>query len=234
MPSRPITEIYIDTGDIDEITHFCNSGGISGVTTNPMLVPSEFQRSYWDYAQQVVGAAKGMPVSIEVLGSSVEQTISEALILDALGPNVYVKIPWHLGGEADNSVAIKALSSRGIRVNVTGVMTVGQVQDALTWLDSGVEAIISIFAGRIADSGVDPLSIIEPAVAMLKASSSIRLLWASSREIYNVSQAAMAGCDIITCKAAILRNLDRIGRDLDLMSREVCAELSGAAQKLSW
>lgn len=186
---------------------------IAGYTTNPsLLAGSEFGGGYYYLCRHLVEAAGRLPLSLEVLSETREEILYEAKLLSAMGNNVYVKIPIVTSEGQSNVPIINEVSSWGIRVNVTAVMTLVQVESLI--LSADIPSIVSIFAGRIADTGVDPAPIMHVAKASLLRYPKCELLWASTREPLNIVQAQDAGCDIITVPPGILAKArERFGGD---------------------
>lgn len=204
-------KIYADTGNPDSVRDLDSS--IAGFTTNPTIVKSRGAASYMAFASQYLLAVSGRPCSFEVLADDLPTMADQAELLHGLGENVWVKIPVCNSHGEFTSPLVRDLVRAGIKVNVTAVFTKGQVRGAIDGLKDGV-GIISVFAGRIADTGRDPERIIRSA-EHLSRGSNIQILWASTREPFNVLQAARAGAHIITMGPELIRkHLAAKGRDL--------------------
>jgi transaldolase len=175
---------------------------------------------YEEFARRVLAAVPDRSVSFEVFSDDFAEMIDQALVLASFGPNVYVKIPVMNTRREFSGTVIRTLSAAGVMLNVTAVLTVDQVRRIAESLEAGTPAIVSVFAGRIADTGVDPAPIMREAREALTPRPKAELLWASSREVLNIFQAEDVGCDIITVTNDILARLSLIGKDLDDYSLE--------------
>jgi len=215
----PDIAIFVDCADFSSIRKALALPWTAGFTTNPSLVAQVGVADYTAYAKEVLALVPSMPVSFEVLSNTVDGMEQEARIIHSWGRNVYVKIP--VLDPAGNFMGglIKKLSSDGIPVNVTCVFTPEQAKIAAEALHATTPAYVSVFAGRIADVGIDPIPIVEECREMLKGLSNAQLLWASTREVYNIWQAADAGCDIITAPLAMVAKLRDIDKDLTELAR---------------
>jgi len=216
----PNITIFVDCADFSSIRKALALPWTGGFTTNPSLISQAGVADYTAYAREVLALVPAMPVSFEVISNSVDGMEKEARVIHSWGKNVYVKIP--VIDPAGNSMGelIKKLSSEGIPVNVTCVFTPEQAQIAANALDAATPAFVSVFAGRIADVGIDPLPIVEECRDILKRLPNVALLWASTREVYNIWQAANAGCNIITAPLAVVAKLGKTGKDLTELSRD--------------
>ena len=184
---------------------------LQGFTTNPSLMRAAGVTNYERWARELLDLTL-LPISFEVIADDFREMEHQAVTLASWGPNVYVKIPiTNTKGESAIET-IRRLSHEGIKINVTAVMTNPQIDVALRALDDGAPSIISIFAGRIADTGIDPDSLIN--FAWSRVGHSVEVLWASPREVYNVAQAQDAGADIITCTPELLNKLYLLGKPL--------------------
>lgn len=222
---------YLDGASLADMKRL--SGRWEGLTTNPSLMKKAGITDYREFAHAVLEVSGGLPVSFEVLASSVEETIRQAVEMSRWAPNVYVKIPVIFPEFPDGSFVgevIHVLSGSGVKLNVTAVMTLAQVETALFSL-IGRGHVISIFAGRIADAGVDPEPIVREAVAMTRGSQSI--LWASAREVFNVKQAARCGADIITLAPDLFEKMEGFGRDLTERSLETVRQFQRDAEGIT-
>lgn len=218
LPTDLNVKIFADGADLAGLRDLCRDPGISGFTTNPTLMRQAGVGDYETFAHQVLAAVDGRSVSFEVLCDEFDEMERQALKLASWGPNVFVKIPITNTRAESSAKLISALSDQGVNVNVTAIMTEAQINTAIDSLDGGPAGYVSVFAGRIADSGRDPLPIMRTAVELLTSHTRMELIWASPREILNVVQAAEIGCDIITVTHDLLRKLPLIGRDLDEFS----------------
>jgi transaldolase len=169
---------------------------------------------YEEFAREIIAIIPDRPISFEVIANDMREIENQARFINTWGENVYVKIPVMNTRRESAAVLVRRLSLDGIKVNVTAVFTPAQIREAIEALAGGAPAYISIFAGRIADTGVDPMPIIRDASGMLDGQRQISLIWASVREVFNVFQADSVGCDAITVTPDILRKLSLVGRDL--------------------
>lgn len=196
------------------------TGLVTGFTTNPSLMKKAGISSYIGFAKEVLAKITDYPVSFEVFADDLASMEKEAEKIASLGDNVYVKIPVTTStGESTCSV-IQKLSAKGIKLNVTAIFTIEQTQAVVDHLTAGVPAIVSVFAGRIADTGVDPMPIMEEALRICLQKEGVELLWASPRETYNIYQADQLGVDIITCTTDLIAKLPLQGKDLEDYSLE--------------
>lgn len=198
-------EIYADGADINDMREMAKLPEVTGFTTNPSLMKRAGVTNYLAFAKQVVAEFPSMPVSFEVFTQDPDQIKEEATILSSLGPNVYVKVPiLSLDGQPNINL-LRELSNQGIKLNVTAITTKEQVRWALDALNPEVPAIVSLFVGRVADTGVDPTSFVICSSAMSYRYPNVKLLWASTREVDNIRQAEQSGLDIITVPPTILQ-----------------------------
>ncbi len=220
------TKIFLDGADVGAIKKFIASDlNVRGFTTNPSLMRAAGVTNYEEFAREAIAAAEGLPISFEVCADEFSEMEREAKIISNWSDNVYVKIP--ISNSTGDSAAplIEKLSSAGVRINVTAILTVEQVRVAYSALSPNSPAIISVFAGRIADTGRDPVQMLKTATQIIAPKPLIELLWASTREVYNMVQANEAGCDIITVTEAILSKATLLGKDLEQYSLETVKSL---------
>jgi transaldolase len=193
---------------------------IKGFTTNPTLMRKAGVKDYRGFARDVLDLVTDRPVSFEVFSDEFDEMELQAREIASWGENVFVKIPiTNTRGESSKPL-IKRLSDAGVQINVTALMTAEQVQTILDSLAEGTRNFVSVFAGRVADTGRDPMPIMQRVVELLQSSPGVELIWASPRELLNVIQADQVGCHIITATDDVLKKLDVIGKDLDLFSLE--------------
>lgn len=214
-------KIFADGADIADMIKMANSDLISGLTTNPTLMRKAGIKNYRDFAIEVLTNIKNKPISFEVFSDDLREMQREALEIASWAENVYVKIPiMNTRGEFTSEV-IAYLSQNQVKVNVTAVFSHRQIGIALESLYGATSSYISIFGGRIADTGVDPEPLISQAVSLVRGSGKCcEVIWASPRELYNVFQADKVGCHIITATSDILGKIPLIGKDLDVYSLE--------------
>lgn len=213
-------KLFADGAALDQLATLCRHPLIKGFTTNPTLLRQAHVQDYRAFAQEVLALTAGRPVSFEVFSDDFDEMEQQALEIASWGASVYVKVPvTNTRGEFSGPL-ITRLSAAGVKLNVTAVLTVEQVRRVSACLSRETPSIVSVFAGRIADTGCDPVPLMAEAVHALRACPVAELLWASSRELLNIFQADAIGCQIITATADILAKLPLVGKDLDEYSRE--------------
>jgi transaldolase len=207
-------KLFSDGADLDSILSMYKKPYIKGFTTNPTLMRKAGVTDYEAFGRKVLSAVPDRPVSLEVFADDLENMEIQANKIATWGPNVNIKIPiTNTKGEFTGPL-IKTLSSKGVVLNITAIMTVKQVEDVAACLDSKTASIISVFAGRIADTGVDPVPMMADCLKVLENQPIAELLWASPRELLNVFQANDVGCHIITATPDILVKLKLVNKDL--------------------
>jgi transaldolase len=212
--------LYSDGADLASILEMYAKPWIRGFTTNPTLMRKARVSDYEAFARSLLLAVPDRAISLEVLADDEAEMELEALTIATWGANVNVKIPVTNRAGVFLGPLIRRLAEAGVALNVTAILTLDQVERVAEALTPAAWGIVSVFAGRIADTGVDPVPIMTEAKRILRSRPRARLLWASPREMLNVFQAEDAGCDIITVVPEILRKMDLIGKDLAAYSRE--------------
>ncbi|HEY4094416.1 MAG TPA: transaldolase [Baekduia sp.] len=220
MPAHFTTKIFADGADLDGILRLAEDPMISGFTTNPTLMWKAGLTDYADFAERLLEQIRDKPISFEVFADDDAEMRRQALKLAAWGPNVYVKIPVTTTGGTSTATLVRELSEDGVQVNVTALFTTAQVELITAAVADGAPSCISVFAGRIADAGIDPLPIMSRAVAIMADAPRAQLIWASPREVLNLVQADSIGCHIITMTHELLPKVKSLGKDLDLFSLE--------------
>jgi transaldolase len=213
-------KLFADGADIDGIVKMYGDPVIRGFTTNPTLMRKAGVDDYEAFARAVLAAVPDRPVSLEVFADDFPEMLRQARVLASWGPNVNVKIPVTNTRREFSGAVIRELSAAGVALNVTAIQTLGQVRRVAEALAAETPAIVSVFAGRIADTGVDPVPLMAQAVEILAVRPQAELLWASPREVLNIFQADDVGCHIITATHDILGKLALVGKDLDDYSLE--------------
>lgn len=213
-------KVFADGADLEAIAKLSEQPMIKGFTTNPTLMRKAGVSDYRAFAHAVLGVVPDKPVSFEVFADDFEGMRDQAIEIGRWGPYVNVKIPVMNTKGASSEALIRELSRRGISLNVTAVFTLEQVKAVAAALDPAVPAIVSVFAGRIADTGRDPIPIMRACKAALAGRPKAELLWASPRELLNVFHAQEAGADIITMTPDMLAKLKSVNKDLTEFSRE--------------
>jgi len=208
-------KIFADGADLDGIAKLYRNPLIKGFTTNPTLMNKAGIKDYEAFARDLLKLVPDRPVSFEVFADDFAEMEAQARVIASWGKNVNVKIPiTNTKGDSAGAL-IKRLSAAGVTVNVTAIMTPAQVQIVADALDSNTPAIVSVFAGRVADTGVDPVPLMTECRDILKPRPRAELLWASPRELLNIFQADEIGCHIITVTHDVLAKLGLVGKNLD-------------------
>jgi transaldolase len=207
-------KIFADGADRASILELVDNPWIRGFTTNPTLMRKAGITDYESFGRSLARAIPERPFSFEVLSDDFNEMEQQALTIASWGENVYVKIPITDTRGRSSQALLRRLAQHGVKVNVTALMTLDQVDAAVSSLRDGPASCISIFAGRIADAGCDPLPILCGALARMRPYPQIELIWASPRELFNIVQADNIGCHIITVTHDLLKKLPLLGRDL--------------------
>jgi transaldolase len=218
MMPRLRIDLYADGADVRDMLAARESGLVKGFTTNPTLMRKSGVTNYEAFARQALEAVAGMPISFEVFADDFAEMERQARLIATWGEAVYVKIPvTNTKGESAADL-IRRLSSAGVKLNVTAILTIDQVRTVVEALDRHTPAIVSVFAGRIADTGRDPVPLMREAARIVAARPLAELLWASPRELLNIFQAEECGCHIITVTPELLKKLSMVGKSLDDLS----------------
>jgi transaldolase len=211
-------QLYADGADVREMAAAVASGRVQGFTTNPTLMRKCGVTDYQAFAHQALAAVGQLPISFEVFADDFDVMEVQAKRIATWGERVFVKIPiTNTRGESSIPLIVR-LAAAGVKLNVTAVTTLEQVRAVVDALAADVPAIVSVFAGRIADTGRDPVPLMREAVSIVRAKPLALLLWASPRELLNVIQADACGCDIITITSDLLKKLATVGRPLEEVS----------------
>ena len=213
-------KIFSDGADLDSIMKACQSGIIKGFTTNPTLMARAGVSNYITFAREMLRIVPQLPVSFEVFSDDLESMSQQAHRLHELGDNVYVKIPVTNTKKQSTVPLVRELSKAGLKLNITAVFSLRQVLEIADVLNPGIPAIVSVFAGRIADSGRDPVPLMEKALDILRPLENTELLWASPREVYNIIQADAINCHIITVTPDLIAKTSKFGINLEDFSLE--------------
>ena len=239
MPSLDALRIklFCDGADLGNMVEMAQNPFIKGFTTNPSLMRKAGVAKYEKFARDVLAAIPDRPISLEVFADDFDEMEQQAHKIASWGPNANVKIPITNTKREFSGPLVRRLSGSGIVVNVTAMMSLDQVRQISEALDPGTPAIISVFAGRIADTGIDPVPVMAEAVDILRPLPKAELLWASPRELLNILQADRIGCHIITATPEVLGKLTLLGKDLDEYSLETVAQFyqdaKGAGYQIS-
>lgn len=213
-------KIYADGADLNEMLRLARNPLIKGLTTNPTLMAKANITDYESFAHTVLNQIRDLPISFEVFADDLYEMEQQALQIKEWGPNVYVKIPvTNTRGESTSPILYR-LARAQVKLNVTAIFTLEQVHEVCEAIQGRSPSVISVFAGRIADTGLDPMPLMSEANQIVKQYKNSELLWASPREILNIFQADEIDCDIITVSHSILSKLNTVGKDLTEFSRE--------------
>jgi transaldolase len=221
---KPLTELrvklFADGADVAAMESLYANPMIQGFTTNPTLMRKAGITDYQAFAKEILSVIRDRPVSFEVISDEFIDMERQAHLIAGWGPNVYVKIPITNTRGQSSCELLRLLSRQGVKVNVTALLTLDQVRDASDALAGGPPSTVSVFAGRVADTGRDPVPVMAAALRMVRKHPQMELIWASPRELLNVFQADAIGCHIITATSDILKKLALVGKDLTAYSRE--------------
>jgi len=207
-------KLFADGANVSTMLEMHALPYIKGLTTNPTLMRKAGIANYRSFAKDVLSQIKNKPVCFEVLADDLAEMERQAMEIAGWADNVFVKIPVTNTKRETCRTLVKRLSDRQVKLNVTAIMTLAQVRDIAASLNPGIPSYLSVFAGRIADTGIDPVPLMCQAVEILKSNSHAELVWASSREIFNIFQADAAGCHVITVTNDILKKISIVGYDL--------------------
>ena len=213
--SKLKVKIFADGADKSGMIDMYKKPFIKGLTTNPTLMRKAGVSDYEAFSRDILSLIKDKPLSLEVFSDNFEEMERQAMKIAGWGDNVYVKIPITNTKRETCYALVKRLSNAGVKLNVTAIMTLAQVRDVVAVLNPIVPSYVSVFAGRIADTGADPVPLMAAAVEMIKVNPLAELIWASPRELLNVFQADAIGCQVITVTNDILKKLELVGYDLD-------------------
>jgi len=212
------TKIFCDIADFKTIKFFNNKSIVDGFTTNPSLMRQAGAKNYKDYSIKILKVCKKKPISFEVFADDAKEMLKQAYKINTWGKNVYVKIPVVNSKGLFMGPVLKELSDKGIKLNVTAVYTYEQTKKIYKSLNKKTKSIISIFAGRMADKGKDPLPIFKKSIALTKKDKNIEILWASTREAYNYIQAKQLKCNIITMPPKTINQIISFGKSFNSMT----------------
>jgi transaldolase len=221
LPSLDRIKIFADGASLASMLEAAGDPRIAGFTTNPTLMRKAGVTDYLAFAKQVLAQIRDKPISFEVFADELPEMKRQALEIATWGENVYVKIPITNTRRETATPLVRELSAAGVKLNVTAICTLEQVRETVQALKGGAPSVVSVFAGRIADTGRDPVPLMKEALQICRAATSrIELLWASPRELLNIVQAAEVGCDIITVTPDLFKKLELVGKDLGTFSLE--------------
>jgi transaldolase len=224
-------KVFADGADLEGILRLAADPQIAGFTTNPTLMRKAGVEDYEGFARKVLDHVTDRPISFEVFSDDFDEMRRQALLIGGWGPNVYVKIPVTNTRGESSAALVHELSADGLRLNVTALLSLRQVRTVVEALEPTPGAIVSVFAGRVADTGHDPVPLMAAALELTRLHQKIELLWASPREVLNICQAAAIGCDIITVTHDLLEKLGGLGRDLEDVSLDTVKMFHNDAAK---
>ncbi len=214
-----MTKIFCDIADINEIKKFNKKKIVQGFTTNPSLMRKSGAKNYTKYTKNIISITN-KPVSCEVFADNSKEMILQGNIINKWGKNVYVKIPVTNSKGKFMGAAINSLNKKKIKLNITAVYTAKQTKQILGKIDKKTNVIISIFAGRMADAGKDPVPEFKKSIKMSKDYKNVQILWASTREPYNYIQAKQLGCQIITVPPLIIEKIEKFGKTFHQLTKD--------------
>ena len=212
------TKIFCDIADYKTIKLFNKKSLVDGFTTNPSLMRLAGAKNYKDYSIKILKICKRKPISFEVFADNFKDMLKQAYEINSWGKNVYVKIPVVNSKGVFTGPVIEELSKKGIKLNITAVYTFKQTKKIYKKLNKKTKSIISIFAGRMADKGKDPVPIFKKSVNLTKKNKNIQILWASTREAYNYIQAKQLKCNIITMPPKVISQIESFGKSFKSMT----------------
>ena len=212
------TKIFCDIADYKTIKLFNNKSLVDGFTTNPSLMRLAGAKNYKEYSLKILKVCKKKPISFEVFADNFKDMLKQAYEINSWGKNVYVKIPVVNSKGVFTGSVIEELSDKGIKLNITAVYSFEQTKKIFKKLNKKTKSIISIFAGRMADKGKDPLPIFKKSITLIKKNKNIEILWASTREAYNFTQAKQLNCHIITMPPKVINKIAGFGKSFESMT----------------
>src|SRR4051812_19518835 len=204
-------KLFTDGADKGQIVDMAKQPWIKGFTTNPSLLKKAGVKDYAAYARELVAAVPDRHISFEVFSDDIPEMVAQANVIASWGPNVYVKLPVTTTRGDSLFQAVRALSRDGVKVNLTAIFGADQVVGGIEALAGGAPACVSVFAGRLADLGIDYRPVMRDAIARARKTSNVEIIWASTREVFNVVEADEMGCHIITAPADVLKKLPALG-----------------------
>ena len=214
------TKIYCDIADLETIKNFEKKKIVKGFTTNPSLMRKAGAKNYEKYSKEILKICKKKPISFEVFGDNYEDMRDQALKISEWGKNVYVKIPVANSKGFYTGKIIKELNQKKIKLNITAVYSAKQTRRILNSINKETKLIISIFAGRAADTGKDPIPEFKKSILLAKKFKNVEILWASVREPYNYLQSKQLGCHIITIPPTIIQKIEKFGKNFEQLTKE--------------
>ena len=215
-----VTKIFCDIAELKQIKKFNKKKIVKGFTTNPSLMRKAGAKDYESYSKKILKICNKKPISFEVFGDDYRSMMNQALKINTWGKNVYVKIPVINSKGIFTGKLIKELNKKKIKLNITAVYTSKQTKQILKLINKNTKVIISIFAGRAADAGNDPVPELKKSILFAKKFKNVEILWASVREPYNYLQSKQLGCNIITIPPVIIEKIEKFGKTFDQLTKE--------------
>jgi transaldolase len=231
MLDRLKIKIFADGADLARLLELAAEPYVRGFTTNPTLMRRAGVTDYVLFAREVLEHITDRPISFEVFSDELDEIHAQALEIAGWADNVYVKVPVTNTRRESTEEVVRALTTSGVKVNVTGLLTAAQVETVARALEGGAPSFISVFAGRIADTGRDPIPIMVESLRIMAATPTAELIWASPRELLNIVQADEIGCHIITVTEDLLAKAHLLGKELDEYSLETVTQFHDDAQE---
>tara|TARA_B100001121_G_scaffold299564_1_gene308441 strand:+ start:15 stop:713 length:699 start_codon:yes stop_codon:yes gene_type:complete len=214
------TKIFCDIADINLIKKFNKKKIVKGFTTNPSLMRKAGAKNYQEYSKRIIKTCMKKPISFEVFADDINSMINQGIKINTWGKNVYVKVPVVNSKNQFTGKVINKLNNQNIKLNITAVYTAKQTEKILNQINKKTKVIISIFAGRAADTGKNPIPEFEKSIKLAKKFKNVEILWASVREPYNYTHAKQIGCHIITIPPAIIEKIEKFGKTFDKLTTE--------------
>ena len=214
------TKIFCDIADLNLIKRFNKKKIVKGFTTNPSLIRKAGAKDYESYCKKILKICKNKPVSVEVFADDYKNMMKQAITINNWGKNVYVKVPVINSKKQFTGKLIRDLNRKKIKLNITAVYNSDQTKKILNVIDKKTQVIISIFAGRAADVGKDPIPEFKRSISLARKFQNVEILWASVREPYNYIQSKQLGCDIITVPPLIIEKIEKFGKSFEQLTLE--------------
>ena len=225
------TKIFCDVAEINQIKKFNEKKIVKGFTTNPSLMRKAGAKDYKSYAKKILKACRNKPVSLEVFADDYINMKKQALKINTWGKNIYVKIPITNSKGIFMGKVIKELNNHNIKLNITAVYNAHQTKKILKLINKKTKVLISIFAGRVGDTGKDPVPEFKKSIMFSKRFKNVEILWASVREPYNFLQAKQLGCHIITVPPLIIQKIEKFGKSFDQLTKETVKNFLSDSKK---
>ncbi|MDO4604616.1 MAG: transaldolase [Helcococcus sp.] len=227
-------KLYADGANINDMLSVYKEGLVDGFTTNPSLMKKAGIKDYKEFVKNVVNEIPDLSISFEVFSDDFEIMEKEALILKEFGENVFVKIPIQNSKGVSSIPLIKKLSNEGVNLNITAIYTIEQVKATVKAVSENAKTYVSVFAGRLADAGIDSIPVIKESVEICHSKKNVELLWASTREVFNIFEAERLGVDIITVPNDIINKYKKVGKTPEQLSLDTVVTFANDIQELGY